>query len=111
MMGSSRTRGPYGWALAASFVVAILFNTPTHAQTLYGAIVGNVTDAAGAVAPGVTLTATNTGTGLKVETVTDADGAYAFDGLVPNEYKVTVEGKQEYVTVGDDTEHAIELTP
>ena len=45
------------------------------------------------------------------ETVTDADGAYAFDGLVPNEYKVTVEGKQEYVTVGDDTEHAIELTP
>ena len=34
-------------------------------RLLYGSIVGNVTDAQGATAPGVTLTATNTGTGLE----------------------------------------------
>jgi carboxypeptidase family protein/TonB-dependent receptor-like protein len=62
---------------------------PAQGQVLYGSIVGNVTDAQGAIAPGVTLTATNAGTGLKVETITDADGAYTFRNLLPGTYDLT----------------------
>ena len=59
------------------------------AQQLYGSIVGNVTDAQGAATPGVTVVATNTGTGLKVEAVTDANGAYALRNLLPGTYNLT----------------------
>jgi hypothetical protein len=62
---------------------------PAHAQVLYGSIIGHITDAQGGVAPGVTLTATNTGTGLKVETVSDTDGAYTFRNLLPGTYDLT----------------------
>jgi hypothetical protein len=68
------------------------------AQALYGSIVGNVTDTQGATTPGVTLTATNTGTGLKVETVTDGDGAYTFRNLPPGTYDLSaaLTGFREY---------------
>ncbi|HEY7499541.1 MAG TPA: TonB-dependent receptor [Vicinamibacterales bacterium] len=79
-------------ALTASFLafaLASLAVRPASAQVLYGSIVGNVTDAQGAIAPGATLTATNAGTGLKVETVTDSDGAYTFRNLLPGTYDLT----------------------
>jgi hypothetical protein len=68
------------------------------AQALYGSIVGNVTDTQGATTPGVTLTATNTGTGLKLETVTDGDGAYTFRNLPPGTYDLSaaLTGFREY---------------
>ena len=52
--------------------------------------------------PGVTLTATNTGTGLKVETVTDGDGAYTFRNLLPGMYDVraTLAGFREHKQTG-----------
>ncbi len=69
---------------------AIAFAPPTlSGQALYGSIVGTVTDAQGAVTPGVTLVAINTGTGLKVETQTDESGAYAFRNLLPGTYDLT----------------------
>jgi hypothetical protein len=69
--------------------LAFASTTTAEAQVLYGSIVGNVTDAQGGVMPGVTLTATNTGTGLKVETVSDDAGAYAFRNLLPGTYDLT----------------------
>ena len=44
--------------------------TIADAQALYGSITGSVTDNTGASIPGVTVTVTNEGTGLKLETVT-----------------------------------------
>ena len=69
--------------VCAALCTASLLAAPIHAQALYGSIVGNVNDAQGATVPGVTITATNTGTGLEAETVTDADGAYTFRNLLP----------------------------
>src|SRR5690349_18638007 len=60
-----------------------------NAQALYGSIVGNVTDPQGAATPGVTVVATNTQTGLKVETTTDTDGSYTIRNLLPGTYDLT----------------------
>jgi hypothetical protein len=71
-------------------VIGFLSATPlASAQSLYGSIVGIVTDAQGSPTPGVVLTATNTGTGFKAEVTTDADGAYVFRNLLPGTYDVT----------------------
>ena len=59
-------------AVALAIVAALLVPLPAAAQTLYGSIVGTVSDPQGAAIPGATVTATNTGTGLKVTAVTDA---------------------------------------
>ena len=55
----------------AALLAFSLAAAPVHAQVLYGSIVGNVNDPQGSFVPGVTITATNTGTGAKAETVTD----------------------------------------
>ncbi|HEX2454216.1 MAG TPA: TonB-dependent receptor [Vicinamibacterales bacterium] len=71
-------------------VIGFLSATPlAYAQSLYGSIVGTVTDAQGSPTPGVVLTAANTGTGFKTEVTTDADGAYVFRNLLPGTYDVT----------------------
>jgi len=87
---SSRLRfaSPLLVMLVATFAPAVT-TAPVHAQVLYGSIVGNVTDSQGAQTPGVVLTATNTGTGLKVETTTDETGAYTFRNLLPGTYDLT----------------------
>ena len=93
-----------GGFTACLIAVTLLFVNArlADAQALYGSIVGNVTDAQGATAPGVTLTATNTGTGLEVETVTDADGAYTFRNLLPGTYdvKAVLSGFREHKQTG-----------
>src|SRR5215470_1593923 len=61
-----------------------------NAQALYGSIVGNVTDPQGAVLQGVSVTITNTGTGLKLETTTDDTGSYVFRNLLPGNYDITL---------------------
>jgi hypothetical protein len=73
-------------ALALAIAAALLAPLPASAQTLYGSITGNVTDQQGAAIPGATVTATNTGTGLNVNAVTDANGSYTFRNLPPGIY-------------------------
>ena len=51
-------------------------------------MVGNVVDQNGAVLPGVKVTITNTGTGLKLETTTDETGSYVFRNLLPGDYEM-----------------------
>ncbi len=60
------------------------------AQALYGSIVGNVTDPQGAVLQGVSVTITNTGTGLKLDATTDNTGSYIFRNLLPGVYDMTL---------------------
>ena len=79
-----------GGSIACLLVAVLLGAIPTvDAQVLYGSIVGNVTDAQSGAVPGVIVTATNTGTGLKLETVTDADGSYTFRNLLPGTFDLT----------------------
>jgi hypothetical protein len=72
--------------LAVLAILAVWVAPPASAQTLYGSIVGTVEDAQGAAIPGAAVVATNTGTSLKVETVTDAQGNFTFRNLLPGTY-------------------------
>lgn len=71
---------------------------PAAAQTLYGSIIGIVSDNSGGVLPGATVTARNTGTGLVQTTTTDETGNFRMPNLVPGTYDLTVsiQGFSEY---------------
>ena len=79
--------------LAGILLALFVSLQPARAQVLYGSIVGNVTDPQGAALPGVAVTITNTGTGLKLDAVTDETGNYVFRNLQPGDYKMTLAGK------------------
>ncbi|PYT79375.1 MAG: hypothetical protein DMG40_16490 [Acidobacteria bacterium] len=53
-----------------------------------GTVAGTVTDATGAVVPGVQITATQTATGASRSTTTDAQGYYVFTFLPIGEYEI-----------------------
>jgi hypothetical protein len=87
-----------------AFVVVIGFTlTPASAWAQATAeLNGRVTDSSGAVLPGVTVTATQTATGLQRTTVTDGSGAYVLTNLPPGPYRleVTLQGFRTYVQTG-----------
>jgi hypothetical protein len=57
------------------------------------AIVGQVTDATGAVVPGATVTITNRDTGMKRRVRSDEAGRFSFPQLKPGSYSVKVEAQ------------------
>src|SRR5499426_2454775 len=61
------------------------------AQTTNATLGGTVSDASRALIPGVTVTATNTQTGIVSNTITNETGAYNFPSLQSGQYKVTAE--------------------
>ncbi len=64
---------------------------PSYAQEAgYATINGTVTDPAGAVVPGATVTVLNTDTGAKRELVTNGSGVYSAPYLETGHYSVTV---------------------
>ncbi len=83
------TRRPLILAIAIAIAAVWLAPCPAAGQTLYGSIVGTVADPQKAALPGVAVTATNTGTALKLEQVTDASGNYTFRNLLPGIYDIT----------------------
>jgi hypothetical protein len=68
------------------FISALAFG-----QSVNATVGGTVVDTSGALIPGVTVTATNTGTGIMNTVVTNESGAYNFAALQPGAYKVTAE--------------------
>src|SRR6188508_1824107 len=74
------------------FVVlsALCAVSPLGAQTLYGSLTGNITDASGAVVPNAKVEALNVATGVAKSTQTDERGSYLMSDLQPGTYKVTV---------------------
>ena len=56
-----------------------------------GQLGGIVTDPTNALIPGVTITATNTATGVNTTTLTNDSGAYTFPSLQPGVYRVSAE--------------------
>ncbi len=89
-------------SLVAVTLTAGLFAVPVHAQTLYGTIVGTVTDAQGGNIPGATVTLTNENTGLSMSTVTDASGTYTIRNVAGGTYtlKASLQGFKEFVQTG-----------
>ena len=82
-------------ALTAVFLGLFLVAPRAYTQLSSAAVVGTVSDASGAVIPGVSIKVTNTGTGLTRETLTNESGNYRVDLLPPGNYqvKLTVDGK------------------
>lgn len=72
------------------------------AQVLYGALLGRVTDAAGAILPGAKISVTNKSTGQQRETVADESGAFAFRDLQVGAYdiQITQAGFKSYTKSG-----------
>lgn len=62
----------------------------TYAQVNTGVILGTVTDTSGAVIPSAAVTLTNQETGVTSAGATNQSGNYAFRGLIPGVYKITV---------------------
>jgi hypothetical protein len=60
-------------------------------QSVNATVGGSVSDTSKALIPGVTVTATNTGTGIVNTAVTNESGAYNFPALQPGTYKLTAE--------------------
>ncbi|MBB5055964.1 hypothetical protein HDF16_000633 [Granulicella aggregans] len=59
------------------------------AQTVDGAVTGQVTDASGAAIPGATVTVTNTATGVSTPVQTNKDGIYSARFLPIGQYKIS----------------------
>jgi len=91
-----------GQLIAILILIFLAASPPASAQTLYGSVVGNVTDGQGAAVPGANVTLVNTATNLRRETVTDAQGAYNFINVLagPYDVKIALQGFRETVRTG-----------
>jgi protocatechuate 3,4-dioxygenase beta subunit len=70
---------------------SIVITAPTlRAQTLYGSIVGTVTDQSGAVVPNAQVKAVNPATGETRETTADEAGRFSIGNVVPGNYDLKV---------------------
>jgi Carboxypeptidase regulatory-like domain len=76
-----------------SMVMLVLLATPAgaFAQTGNGSIGGTIQDVSKALIPGVSVTVTNTDTGIVQTQVTNETGVYTFPVLPPGTYKITAE--------------------
>jgi Carboxypeptidase regulatory-like domain/TonB dependent receptor-like, beta-barrel len=76
-----------------SFATGVVLMTAgfAFAQAATSTINGRVLDQGDAVLPGVTVTATNTSTGVVRTTVTNGEGIYSMPGLEPGVYDVKTE--------------------
>ncbi len=71
--------------------LACLLTATLPAQESRGQIIGRVSDPSGAVIPGATVRAVNTGTNVATATTTSETGDFTLPFLVAGEYDVTVE--------------------
>ena len=86
-----RRRISYCAAVAIMALAGSGFVAPrAAAQTLYGSLVGNITDPSGAAVPGVKVTVLNTETGFVREVTANERGAYLVPDLHAGNYDVKI---------------------
>jgi hypothetical protein len=76
--------------VAAGLLVFTAFLAQLPAQTLYGTLVGNITDPSGLPVVGAAVRAVHSGTGLARETKTNDRGGFVFSDLQSGSYEITV---------------------
>ena len=79
------------YAFLASCILCLLACTGLIAQTSNATLGGTVGDSSGALIPGVSVTATNAGTGIVTTVLSNESGAYHFASLQPGSYRVSAE--------------------
>src|SRR5438876_6361889 len=77
--------------LIIALTVFLAFSTHAFGQSTNATVSGTVADPSGAVLPGVSLTATNSATGVVTTVITNEAGAYNFPSLLPGSYTVSAE--------------------
>jgi len=77
--------------VAVSLLAALGLSTNAFAQSTYATVSGFVQDPSQAFIPGVTVTATNTQTGVATQTITNESGTYTVLSLLPGTYRLTAE--------------------
>jgi hypothetical protein len=89
-------------ALFTILAILLAFPLGMRAQTYYGTIVGNVTDATGASVPGAKVTVRNTGTNSTYTATTSGHGSYSVPQLAVGTYEVhvTAGNFKEFVSTG-----------
>ncbi|HTC63060.1 MAG TPA: TonB-dependent receptor [Candidatus Saccharimonadales bacterium] len=83
--------------MRTAFIFAILIGffhpAPMSAQVVGATISGTVTDPSGSKMAGVTVTISNTGTGIATTTETKAEGSFGVPNLQPGNYEVAASAK------------------
>src|SRR5579859_6652565 len=75
-----------------AFLLVLVMSMPAlRAQVASAALLGEVHDESGALAPAVTVSARHNATGFLRTAVTSTQGAYRIDELLPGDYTVTAE--------------------
>jgi hypothetical protein len=69
--------------------MCLLLSAIVFGQSTSATVTGTVSDSSDALIPGVTVTATNDGTGVVTSVVSNEAGAYTFASLVPGTYRVS----------------------
>jgi Carboxypeptidase regulatory-like domain len=83
-------------------VIAVCLATPGLGQTIFGTILGTVTDASGAVMPNVVIKITDQGENISREVRSDAQGNYQAENMKEGIYTITVQAQGfREVTVKD----------
>jgi len=77
--------------VTALAVLCLALSTGAFAQTINATLGGTVSDATGALIPGVTITATNRATGIVTTVLTNEAGAYNFASIQSGTYRVGAE--------------------
>ena len=101
--------------LVLFYALALAAAAPVAAQQMESRIAGKITDASGAVLPGVTVTITATQTGAVRTVVTDNDGRYIVTNLAPGHYEIRGElhgfaANKNEVSIGAGDSRPVDLS-
>lgn len=98
-MNKLRLLRKHNYILAA--IAVLCFAAVGFAQTESARLQGTVTDSAGAIVSGATVTIRSIATGREAKATTDAGGSYSAVGLQPGRYAIEV-GQPNFKTVKQD---------
>ena len=77
--------------LLSSLALFLISTTSATGQAVYGSVRGTITDASGGVLPGVSVTITSKDRNTSDTVVTDVEGVYRKERLLPGVYEVKAE--------------------
>src|SRR6266566_822049 len=89
--GVMRKQAILGWMLVLCLVFGVCASS-SLGQAVYGSIFGTITDPQGNVVTGAKVTVTSVSKGTAFETTTNDSGNYNVTHLIPDTYRVKVEG-------------------